>query len=427
MAEHQYGSIIENIIANAKDHTLNFTQIYNLVRDQFCSTISKTTVRRWLAKLIEQEIIHKDDRRRRYNEVYYSITPARIFERKLFGSGSRQEPTQDDEGQHQALEKACLLILMQAALGTQLPTVADEPTLGGVYRYNPSTGREECLTYENMRGVISNEVLEHKNVGLGGLFNHLDFAQLLHKDDCIKIIQDVLGLKNNTISKIDRNGEIAIEIVEDTVSMTQLKNFIKNCACMTFWIHSRLSDTITVALLNALYKKGNLTELPTPSLFSNFELETFKLYLSLYGRRKLNNEFKHSKEILDKLMKNVKQGSNNNNKNKQLSKKASKKMVLEYIQSRNDEILQSDKNIIALYYGLIKCERYVDAPVLQKDEEKYHRYERYYNYVKRDMPKEYGYLIDILMRVIYPRFLQKYHSTKPELKAFMESLPLVRD
>jgi hypothetical protein len=276
-------------------------------------------------------------------------------------------------------------------------------------------------------GVTINEVLEHRNIGLGGLFDHLNFTQLLHKDDCIKIIQDVLGLKNNTISKIDRNGEIAIEIVEDTVSMTQLKNFIKNCACMTFWIHSRLSDTITVALLNALYKKGNLTELPTPSLFSNFELETFKLYLSLYGRRKLNNEFKHSKEIFDKLMKNVKQGSNNNNENKQLSKKASKKMVLEYIQSRNDEILQSDKNIIALYYGLIKCERYVDAPVLQKDEEKYHRYERYYNYVKRDMPKEYRYLTDILLRVIYPSSLQRYHSTKSELIAFRESLPCVPD
>jgi len=91
------------------------------------------------------------------------------------------------------------------------------------------------------------------------------------------------------------------------------------------------------------------------------------------------------------------------------------------------KILQLDKNIIALYYGLIKCERYVDAPVLQKDEEKYHRYERYYNYVRRDMSKEYGYLIDILMRVIYPRSLQKYHRTKAELKTFRESLPLVPD
>ena len=43
------------------------------------------------------------------------------------------------------------------------------------------------------------------------------------------------------------------------------------------------------------------------------------------------------------------------------------------------------------------------------------------------MPKEYGYLIDILMRMIYPRFLQKYHSTKPELKTFTENLRLVPD
>jgi hypothetical protein len=356
------------------------------------------------------------------------MTPARIFERELFGSGSKEEPTLYNEGQQQALEKACLLILLQAALGTEVPNGTDEPVLGAVYGYNPATGMNGCLTSEKLPGVTINEVLEHRNIGLGGLFDHLNFTRLLHKDDCVKVIQEVLGLKNNTIRRIDRNGEIAIEIVEDSVSLTQLKNFIKNCACMASWIHSRLSDTITVALLNALYKKGNLTELPTPSLFSNFELEAFKLYLSSYGRRKLNYEFKHSKEIFDKLMQNVKQGSNNNNnKNKKISKNAMKKKVRELIQKRKGEILQSDKNIIALYYGLIKCERYVDSPVLQKDDEIYHRYEKYYNYVKRDMPKEYRYLTDILMRVIYPRFLQRYHSTNPELIAFRESLPCVPD
>ncbi|MFL6455121.1 MAG: hypothetical protein ACJ71L_14115, partial [Nitrososphaeraceae archaeon] len=126
-----------------------------------------------------------------------------------------------------------------------------------------------------------------------------------------------------------------------------------------------------------------------------------------------------------RLMDNVEQGSNNNGNNKKLSKNAMKKKMHEYIQNRKDALLQLDKNIIALYYGLIKCEIYVDAPVLQKEEEKYHRYERYYNYVKRDMPKEYRHLIDILMKVIYPRFLQKYHSTNRKLVDFQESLPPV--
>jgi hypothetical protein len=284
------------------------------------------------------EIINRDKRSRGYNEGYYSITPVRIFEREFFGSGSKEEPTLHNEGQQQALEKACLLIPLHAALGTPLPIVVDEPKLGGVYRYNSITGRDECLKYENLPGVTINEVLEHRNDELGGLFDHLNFTQLLHKDDCVKIIQDVLGLKNNTIRRIRQNGELTIEIVEDTVSMTHLKNFIKNCACMTFWIHSRLSDTIIVALLNGLYKKGSLTEPPTTSLFSNFELEAFKSYLSLHGRRKLNYEFKHSKEIFDKLMKNVKQGSNNNN-NKKLSKNAMKKKVRELIQKKKGEIL----------------------------------------------------------------------------------------
>jgi hypothetical protein len=49
--------------------------------------------------------------------------------------------------------------------------------------------------WETRRGVTRNEVLEHKNIGLGGLFDHLNFTQLLHQDDCIKIIQKVLAFK----------------------------------------------------------------------------------------------------------------------------------------------------------------------------------------------------------------------------------------
>ncbi|MFL6423250.1 MAG: hypothetical protein ACJ71R_06635 [Nitrososphaeraceae archaeon] len=428
MTEDQYGFIIENIIANS-NHTLNFTQIYDRVCCQFCPTVSKKTIRRWLTRLEEGEIMTRDDRDRRYNEVYYSITPARIFERKFFGAGSslNPEPALHNEGQQQALEKAYVLILLQAALGTEIPQGNDEPVLGAVYGYNPATGMNECLTSEKLRGATINEVLEHRNIGLGGLFDHLNFTQLLQKDDCVKIIQKVLGLKDNTIARIDRNGEIAIEIVEDTVSMTQLKNFIKNCACMIFWVHSRLSDTIAVSLLNALYKDRNLTGIPPASFFSNLELEAFKSYLSLYGRKELNYQFKLCKEKVDKLTENVVteiQGSKNTIK-KQLSKNAIKKKMRELIEKRKGETKQTDKNIIALYYGLIKCEIYVDAPVLQKEEEKYHRYERYYNYVKRDMPKEYRHLIDILMKVIYPRFLQKYHSTNPKLVDFKESLPPV--
>jgi hypothetical protein len=105
--------------------------------------------------------------------------------------------------------------------------------------------------------------------------------------------------------------------------------------------------------------------------------------------------------------------------NKKLSKNSMKKKLRQYIQSKKDEILQTDKNIIALYYGLIKCERYVDAPVL----EKYNRYDDYYDYVKRKMPEKYHHLTDTLMRVIYPNFLQRYHNTNPKLVEFKESLP----
>ncbi|MFL6423059.1 MAG: winged helix-turn-helix transcriptional regulator, partial [Nitrososphaeraceae archaeon] len=81
MAEVQYGRIIENGIANTPKNTLNFTQIYNLVRDQSCPTVSKTTIRRWLRRLEEEEIINREGGHRMRNQVYYSLTDARIFER----------------------------------------------------------------------------------------------------------------------------------------------------------------------------------------------------------------------------------------------------------------------------------------------------------------------------------------------------------
>jgi DNA-binding HxlR family transcriptional regulator len=416
MAEDQYGITIENGIASAPKGTLNFTQIYNLVRDQSCRTVSKTTIRRWLGRLEKEEIVIRDGGHRMRNEVHYSLTPARIFERQLFPKSKEESVlTPNIEGQQEADKKACTLVLLQAALDTVSPKFTDESKLGAVYCYNPAAGRSQYLVGDKLAGVTTKEVLEHTNTGLGGLFDHVNFSQLLRKSDCVRTIQDVLGLENNTIRRVTREDgdEIGIKINDGP-----LNDFIAMCVCLTTWIHSRLRDTITVALLNVLYKKGNLSDPPPSSFFSNFEQEAFKLYLSLYGRRKLDYEFKRCKEIFTKLMDNVVEQGNGN---KKISKNSMKKKVREYIQKRRDEILQSDKNIIALYHGLIKCEIYVDAPVLKK----YNRYDKYYDYVKREMPKKYHHLTDTLMRVIYPWFLQIYHNTNSELVDFKKSLPCV--
>jgi hypothetical protein len=229
------------------------------------------------------------------------------------------------------------------------------------------------------------------------------------------IVLYILGLENNTIRRLLRKDENGIAI---KINDRLLNDFIAMCACLTKWIHSRLRDTITLGLLNVLYKKGNLSDPPQASFFSNFEQEAFKSYLSLYGRRKLDYEFKRCKESFTTLTDNVVEQDISN---KKLTKNPMKKKLREYVQKRRDEILQSDKNIIALYYGLIKCERYVDAPVL----EKYNRYGDYYDYVKRKMPEKYHHLTDRLMRVIYPPFLQRYHNTNPKLVEFRESLPPV--
>jgi hypothetical protein len=119
------------------------------------------------------------------------------------------------------------------------------------------------------------EVLDHRNIGLGGLFDHVNFTQLLRKDDSVEMIQNALGLDNNTVRRIIRKDEHGIEIAIKIIDGL-LNDFITMCACMISWIHSRLSGTVSVALFNALYKKGNLTELPPASFFSNFEREAFK-------------------------------------------------------------------------------------------------------------------------------------------------------
>ena len=190
MAEDQYGIIIEDGIANAAGGTLNFTQIYNLVCDQVYPTVSKKTISRWLVKLIEEEIIQKDDRPRIRNEVYYSLTPARIFERQLFPKSKEELVlTSDAEGQQEADQKACILVLLQAALDTELPKFTDEPKLGAAYCYNPVTGRNQYLIGDKLTGVTTKEVSEHTNIGLGGLFDHVNFSQLLRKDDCVIYIR----------------------------------------------------------------------------------------------------------------------------------------------------------------------------------------------------------------------------------------------
>jgi hypothetical protein len=50
-----------------------------------------------------------------------------------------------------------------------------------------------------------------------------------------------------------------------------------------------------------------------------------------------------------------------------------------------------------------------------------HDYEKYRRFVK-DMPQNYRFLVDSMIQVIYPPFLQKLHNTDPELLEFTKSL-----
>jgi DNA-binding HxlR family transcriptional regulator len=407
MNEDEYSHVIENGIANTENNTLDFTQIYEKVRDQSYRGVSKTTIRKRLTKMIEAEIIDKDDKPRVRNEVLYSLTPARIFERRFFDLGSKQELKRSTNEEQEADKEVCLLILLQAALGTELPKVVNGRVLGAPGRYNSTTKGYESIVSEKQHGVIMGEVLEHTNIGLGGLFKQVNFGQLLRKKDYIQILRNEFGLSDNTMKVVSRNGEIGIKISDE-----QLKEFITMCACLIFEVRFRIRETINIALLNALSKKVSLIDISTISFYSIFEQEAFKYYLSFYGREALNYEYHHVIEFLHRR--------NEESNNKQISKNAKRKEIREFIQNRKDQILQSDKSIIASYHGLIKCDKYVDAPGGLKD-----RYDKYCNYVRIDMPKEYRDLINILMGMIYPSFLRRYHTTYSKLVEFTKSLPCI--
>jgi hypothetical protein len=84
---------------------------------------------------------------------------------------------------------------------------------------------------------------------------------------------------------------------------------------------------------------------------------------------------------------------------------------------------QWDKNIIAYYRGLIECDKIVDFPGSNGGYMYSNEYHNYRDYVRNVMSRRYHDLMDSLLKMVYPEFLQKFHKNDPKLKQFIESLP----
>jgi hypothetical protein len=323
---------------------------------------------------------------------------------------SKREPRSPCEGEDRNKnnnKNAYLLVLLQAASGTRRLKVVNKPVPHLIITKQPR--------------VTMKEILEHSDIGHGGLFRHVNFTSTTTKD-YVETLRNGFGLPiNNPV----RNGEFGIEITDERFS-----EFLELFGAMISQVQLRIKDTIANGIFNILYKKEikNTNYINRkwikhlqPS-YSFQQKEATRLYLSLYGRERLNHLYHNCERAFAEQICEIENGESNENNDddKPLGIKrdkgirAKRKEIRKFIQNRARQIEQYDKSIIAYYHGYIKCDKIVDFPGGSE------YLDRYYKYVRNDMPKR---LMNILMKLVYPEFLRRYHQTNQKLIEFADALP----
>lgn len=287
---------------------------------------------------------------------------------------SRREPRNSslqrvNETENQKMKKVILfLLLSQAAKGSgRLKPAPGPPQVGELYVYNPITQKSERCEYFEEKGVTTNDIIEHKDVGNGRAFAHVNFTET-EVEDCLRTLRE--HELSNVIMPIskerDKNtSEIAFEIKEGL-----LRDIIKLCLCIIHQVATRIE-------YYWLYKRRRITA----------QGPDFEWYVSFFGEKRTYDLIKRAK---------VKRTR---------------------VQDAERIIKQCDKEIIRLYHEHILCDKYKVMP----DDECIHDYEKHRRFVK-NMPQNYRFLVDTLIQVVYPPFLQKLHKTDPELLKFTKSL-----
>lgn len=423
--EHVYNKIIVSGLKEVNNQ--RFTQIYKRLSESYPGiSIGYTTVSNHLKKLMEAGYITKD-------KGLYSLTPDIRFELESFDSfepvKSKREPRSPHENEDKYKnKKACLSVLLQAASGTLRFKVVNEPVLGALVRYNPVTRRVESLVTYKQPGVTMKEILEHTDIAHGGLFRHMNFTATR---DYVEILRNEFSLPiNNTV----RNGEFGIEITDE-----RFREFLELFGAMISQVQLRIKDIIANGIFNILYKKeiqdmNNINRKWIKHLqpsYSFQQKEATRWYLEMYGEKDLNHLYHNCKrafaEQIREIEKRKSNGNNDDNERKHTKTKvyidirAKRKEIRRFIQNRAYQIEQYDKSIIAYYHGYIKCDKIVDFPGGSED------LDRYYKYVRKDMPKRLINIINILMKMVYPEFLQRSHHTNPNLIKFTKGLSNYKD
>jgi DNA-binding transcriptional ArsR family regulator len=422
--KHAYSQIILSALKERSNQT--FSQIYKQLSESYPGiNLGDSTVSDHLKRLVEAGRIDNDDNGR------YSLTLDTKFELELFDSfelepvKSKREPRslyESEDKDKDKNKKACLLVLLQAASGTQRFKVVNEPVLGAIARYNPVTRRDEPLVSYKQPGVTIKEILEHTDIGHGGLFRHVNFTSTTTRD-YVEILRNEFGLPiNNTV----RNGEFGIEITDEG-----FRGFLELFGAMIFQVQLRIKDTIANGIFNILYKKeientNNISRKWVKHLqpsYSFQQKDATRWYLAIYGEENLNHLYHNCERAFAEQIRDIEKNHNKQTKTKtkrDIGIRAKWKEIRRFIQNRARQIEQYDKSIIAYYHGYIKCDKIVDFPGGSEYRDKH------YKYVINDMPEKYHLLTDILIKLAYPEFLQRFHETNPTLVEFTDALPKIK-
>lgn len=432
MHRHEYDDTIVRGIWKTKGERLNFGQIHRLLCESYPGVnVSETTVSKHL-KILEKEgmLKHKkDESYKRYNQTYYYLTNAAKLELRLFDSfrpvKARTKPT--GELKHIAKDyeiKACLLTLLRAASGTELPMVVNVPVrdatpkdsrLGAVTIYNQTTRKYEYLRGEKVEGVTHQDMVAHND--MVSLFTDVDFSK---SRNYVKILQEKFGL-GDAIEVITRHGNNADGI---KIAHRWLREFLVQCECMLSWVGLRIRQTLIIRFMDVLYKDGivDLSSFPLPRI-GTFEHKAFRWYIDIEGRRAFDSLYDGCTKSFAKRLSDIEsnnelgsRGSTSRNKRRQ---REIRKFIREDRTRRESGIKQWDKIIIAYYHGLYKCDRIIPDPPWGY----HHMYKEYRDYVREFMSEKYRRLMGYLSEMLYPEFLLKQYEKDSELKQFVESLP----
>jgi DNA-binding HxlR family transcriptional regulator len=469
----QYEHDIDNVIINSlynrgKVRRLSFGELYSKIHEIFPNVTPKTLTTH-LKKLELFRKIYKDRTKRKYNVIYYSLTEHSIQEIEYYGNvqyiRSKRENRRktrvrltDSDGDIEGMKETeqeeiqniiYLNLLLQAADGSSrfVPTFT-----------NVHSKKIDLVSFEREVGVTVQDIVEHKDVGNGGIFGHIKFTVPVVQK-CIDVLENKYGIDiekhidrnlniyntleehitsagsnfDDLIKRTKRNDKDNVNEIGIAINDDNLRCFIGMMACLIFMIMDRIRYT----WLFKRKPRHNSWEFEWHTTFFGREKTLELIEKSEYILPSLKNKG-NKKRLQDYFRKNIESYWS------RLRREIEPALIERGIQDdfnitlhdkkRVDSLIrQTDRRITRLYHERIKCDRYekiyCDNKHGQNDRcercQKFHdKYEKYCKFVKdifTNHNNKSNALIDPLIELVYPQKLRKLHENQ-EQKQRLESI-----